>query len=544
MPPVSTASPERTRHMLFHLPPAISAAIVGAAGCQDQPTLVRLPPTPADIAPQDTVLAPSADTYIRQGSPNQNQGTEPILRLQSSGKNRALLRWDQAALTQAAAGRAVSAARLELTIADLGDNWSTAGRTIELHRMTEDWTEPGATWNCAVDSVAGNARPECAGATAWDMDHAANYPFRAETTATALLRNGQSGVVSFDVTADVQAWLAGQPNDGWLLKKTVEGDPGKVDFGSRESGTPARLALTMVATDTVRPPLPGGFRYPADTSGFVVDPHDSAARFYPDIVVVQFRDTVSGSGVRQFLARYRATIIGGLPQWPAYVVRVPQPGASFADLDSLVSDIARDPRVSVAYPITIHGVSSPQSRFPNDGPGAQRTDWLAATGTVQAYLAVRSTLAWGCETGEYGGEPARAAVIDYKFDTSHPDLRSSIVAQSVPDSADVRPSPTLLDPVNRTHGTAVAGVMTARGDNDSGIAGMTWRTGLRAYSMGRDTSEVIDPISYWRKYIREAEDAGVRVLVTSTYFGNTDANSVAAIESTMVAFLAGARGNL
>ncbi len=546
MPPVPNGPSERMRQMLVHLLPAICASMLGASACQqDQPTGVTGPRVHADLPPQrDTALAPSADTYIRQGSPNQNQGAEVILRLQSSGKNRALLRWDQAALVQAVAGGTVTSARLQLTISNLGDNWSTAGRTIELHRMTQAWTELGATWNCATDSVPGNSKPDCTGATAWDMDHSAAYPFVAETSATARLRNGQTGVVSFDVTADVLAWLSGQPNDGWVLKKTVEGDPGMVDFGSRESGTAPRLVLTVAATDTGRPTLPARFTYPSDTSRIATYPYDTAARFYRDIVVVQFQDSVSGAGVRGLLAQYRATIIGGMPQWPAYVIRIPDPGPAFEALDSVVSQIAREPRVRLAYPITIQGVSSPQSRYPSDGAGAKRADWMQRTPAILPYLSVRSTLAWGCETGEYGGDPVPVAVVDYEFDAGHPDLRPSIVSDAVPDSTDVRPSSLLRDPINHTHGTAVAGVITAQGDNDSGTAGIMWKTALYAYSMGRDTSEVIDPVSYWRKYIRHADSAGVRILVSSTYFGEAETHSIAAIESTMVAFLHRGRGNL
>ena len=544
MPPVSTASPERTRHMLIHLLPAISAAIVGAAGCQDQPTLVRLPQTAADVVPQDTVLAPSADTYIRQGSPNQNQGTELILRLQSSGKNRVLLRWDQAALSQAAAGRTVGAARLELTIADLGDNWSAAGRTIELHRMTEAWTELGATWNCAVDSVPGNSRPECAGATAWDMDHAANYPFLAETTATALLRNGQSGVVSFDVTADVQAWLAGQPNDGWIVKKTLEGDPGKVDFGSRESPSPARLVITLAPADTGRPAVPPAFHFPADTTHFALYPSDSSVRYYRDLIVIQFQDSVSGDGVRAVFARFHAVIIGGLPEWPAYVVHVPDPGPTYEALDSLLTAVGQDPRVRLAFGVTFHGAYSPQVRFPNDGAGATRSDWVQSSGSLSPFLAVRSTLAWGCETGAYGGSPVAVSVVDLEFDASHPDLAGSLVSDEIPDTADIASLPALESDTTRSHGTMVAGVLTAQGDNDVGMAGLMWKTALYEYSMARGTAAAKDPVLYLGRFLRHASDAGVRVLVTSTYFGAATPQDVAAIDSIMSAFLSKGRGNL
>lgn len=41
--------------------------------------------------PRDSALLAGADTYLRQGNPSQNQGAESVLKLQASGKNRALL---------------------------------------------------------------------------------------------------------------------------------------------------------------------------------------------------------------------------------------------------------------------------------------------------------------------------------------------------------------------------------------------------------------------------------------------------------------------
>ncbi len=107
--------------MILHVLPAICAAVVGAAGCQqDRPTAVPTARPQAEVAqPHDTTLAPSADTYIRRLAPNQNQGTEPILRLTALGRNRALLRWDQQALAHAVGSGTVRAARLEVTIADV-----------------------------------------------------------------------------------------------------------------------------------------------------------------------------------------------------------------------------------------------------------------------------------------------------------------------------------------------------------------------------------------------------------------------------------------
>jgi hypothetical protein len=72
-------------------------------------------------------------------------------------------------------------------------------------------------------------------------------PWAEPSTATALISNGQSGDVAFDVTSDIQSFVSGStPNYGWIIKKDLEGRPGAIEFDSRESasGTGPRLVLT------------------------------------------------------------------------------------------------------------------------------------------------------------------------------------------------------------------------------------------------------------------------------------------------------------
>lgn len=47
-----------------------------------------------------------------------------------------------------------------------------------------------------------------------------------------------TGVVEFDVTADVAAFLAGAPNEGWVLGKTNEERQGRIVLLSRENAPP------------------------------------------------------------------------------------------------------------------------------------------------------------------------------------------------------------------------------------------------------------------------------------------------------------------
>lgn len=171
---------------------------------------------PVAAAAQTQTLVASGDTHLKSGSANQNQGFETILRLQSSGNNRALVRFDSGAITSAIGAGSLAEARLELDIASNADNWGSAGRTVDAHRLLAAWSEDAATWNCGVDAVPTNSKADCS--PTWG-----GGTFAEEPSDTVLLTNGLSGWVSFDVTADVRDMATGGANHGWLVKKTKRG---------------------------------------------------------------------------------------------------------------------------------------------------------------------------------------------------------------------------------------------------------------------------------------------------------------------------------
>ncbi len=223
----------------------------------------------AGSARSATVVA-TADTYVRKGAPNQNEGADAILRIQASGRNRALLDFDGPAIASALAGEGLRQAHLELTISKTFDNWGP-DRVLGVHRMLHDWSELGATWNCSVDTDTSNSSPDCGGPTAWSMwkpdlpdeQVAWNDP----PSGTALIASGETGVVRFDVTRDVACYLEGfTPFSGFLVKKEAEQQAGHIEFTSRETATPPLLVLehapgsgvVVTAADCTREALDGG----------------------------------------------------------------------------------------------------------------------------------------------------------------------------------------------------------------------------------------------------------------------------------------------
>src|SRR5262245_52623569 len=69
-----------------------------------------------------------ADTYLKQGTPNANQGAESALRIQQG--NRVLLRFDQQSLEQAIGSSNVRSAKLRLYVTANANNWGTNGREV------------------------------------------------------------------------------------------------------------------------------------------------------------------------------------------------------------------------------------------------------------------------------------------------------------------------------------------------------------------------------------------------------------------------------
>ncbi|MEP7012840.1 MAG: DNRLRE domain-containing protein [Acidobacteriota bacterium] len=203
-------------------------------------------------AAQTVSFPATADTYLRQGSANQNNGQDTLLHVQQSGHNRVLVAMDSAAIAAAVGSGSLASATLELYVSN-SSGWGTAGRTVDLHRMTTTWTENGATWNCALDSIPTNSQPNCA--TQWD-----GGKFDDEASDSVLHVNTTSGFVEWNVTDDVRAFIGGTPNYGWLAKLSDETLGGNVDYASRQAGTAAQrprlvLVVESPAFDQVPPSI-------------------------------------------------------------------------------------------------------------------------------------------------------------------------------------------------------------------------------------------------------------------------------------------------
>lgn len=165
-----------------------------------------------------STLFPSADSYLKGGDRNGNSGSLETMRIQSQAANRVVIRFDQTAIQTAVGAGTLQRAVLQLFVEASG-NWAN-GRYVNAHRLTENWTEGGVSWDCPVAGCS----------TQWD-----GGTYNTTPTDTIVQTNEAIGsFVEFDVTTDVTAFLASTPNYGWLIKKEEENEDGFARFTSRE----------------------------------------------------------------------------------------------------------------------------------------------------------------------------------------------------------------------------------------------------------------------------------------------------------------------
>lgn len=188
------------------------------------------------------IVTAIGDTFLRKGHKNMNEGGNPVLLARKQGDVRSLVQFNPTEIPLANLRKAT----LILTVngSNAPDGWSSAGRYIDVHRMTEAWSEgngkdldlpeeestrgngSGATWNCDADTDISNQQKNCN--PEWD---GAETSIAAATAPGYLMKNNFTGQASWDVTTDV---LNGAGSYGWMIKKREENKAGNVRFYSRE----------------------------------------------------------------------------------------------------------------------------------------------------------------------------------------------------------------------------------------------------------------------------------------------------------------------
>ena len=107
-----------------------------------------------------------------------------------------------------------------------------------------------------------------------------------------------------------------------------------------------------------------------------------------------------------------------------------------------------------------------------------------------AHQQARAFDAWDVTVGE---DDVLVAVIDSGIWSEHPDLRGQVVEQVRTETGEVLPGRTQNDACGSGHGTAVAGIIAAAGDNGTGVAGVAH--GVRLLDIGAEDVTEECPVS-------------------------------------------------
>lgn len=176
--------------------------------------------------------SPIKDSHVRQDSAGSNYGSMGNLRVRSqSGSNdrRSYVKFN----FNFPSGVTISHANLKLYM----HSAPSASRSYDTYRVTDSWTESGVNWD-NQPSVEGSP------------------------TATASIGTTAGQWVSWDVTADAQAFISGTTNSGWQIRDSSEGSSTAREalFYSRDYAT----------NESLRPVLEISFTAPAATTDHLV----------------------------------------------------------------------------------------------------------------------------------------------------------------------------------------------------------------------------------------------------------------------------------
>ena len=104
----------------------------------------------------------------------------------------------------------------------------------------------------------------------------------------------------------------------------------------------SRPGLADVQADTTRPPVPTKLGGPAEILTLGI----RGETIFRNVAEVRFDDTTSGVTVRRFLRRYNGKIVGGTPISRAYILEIPDPGATWEQYYAVIQAMRTEPGVT------------------------------------------------------------------------------------------------------------------------------------------------------------------------------------------------------
>lgn len=161
-------------------------------------------------------------------------------------------------------------------------------------------------------------------------------------------------------------------------------------------------------------------------------------------------------------------------------------------------------------------------------PSAFPSDWDAAR--MWGLDAISAPDAWEFATGRgSGGGQVVVAVIDTGANLSHPDLADNVLSNANGEIWDFVNNDS--DPEDTDgHGTHVAGIVGAAGDNGRGAVGVNWGVKILPLKVGAlnglRTSAIVDALAY----VSSKKEAGVNIVASNNSYGSGSPSAAAQAE--------------
>ena len=189
----------------------------------------------------DTTINSVSDTYVDGNKPEKNNGADDTVRAVDGKPYRTLIAFDSQEIDAATGGFSPTSADLTFEVEGVSDE-----ATFDIHRMTWDWVELGATWDCSNRTGGGGSG--CASGDQWDMASTTTPPFSLTSTDSQFIASSAS-TATFDVQSDVAGYATSSfSNYGWLIKPNDESSAASVRLYSRESTTQPSLHIVVDLT--------------------------------------------------------------------------------------------------------------------------------------------------------------------------------------------------------------------------------------------------------------------------------------------------------
>jgi len=223
-------------------------------------------------------------------------------------------------------------------------------------------------------------------------------------------------------------------------------------------------------------------------------------------MMLGFKSATDQAVIDQAIADVGGRVLGYDSRLDVYQIEIG--GADQARVDQAVRDLSARPEVDLVEPrefVGSIGIVPDDTLYP---PGSWAADSTEERGWGKRFM--RLPEAWDMTQGS---NAVRLAVVDNGFMLNHPDLAPNILPT---DPATNKTSwlwnKSQLEWELQKHGTHVAGIAGAAGNNGQGVTGVNWRTGLLLYDWDFGEDEDGFQWSDASQRFVQAMDDGARVI--------------------------------